>query len=79
MHQPCCRPHLTLAHCFFWCNHACDPIFVIPEVRAIRPAVVGKKEGIAHGPSLDWVGAQYPNGQYAPCAGVRDQTQAWLI
>jgi hypothetical protein len=66
MHQTCRHAHLTLAHCFFSCNHACDRIFVIPEGRAIHSAVVEKK-GIAHGPLLDRAGAGYPNGQYAPC------------
>jgi hypothetical protein len=54
MHQTCRRPHLTLAHCFFSCNHACERIFVIPEGRAIYPAVVEKKKELLAGRC--WIG-----------------------
>ena len=54
MHQTCRRPHLTLAHCLFSCNHACDRIFVISEGRAIHPAVVEKKKELLTG--HHWIG-----------------------
>jgi hypothetical protein len=54
MHQTCRRPHLTLAHCLFSCNHACDRIFVISEGRAIHPAVVEKKKELLTG--RRWIG-----------------------
>jgi hypothetical protein len=73
MHQTCRRPHLTLAYCFFSCNHACDWIFVIPEGWAIHPAVVKKKELLRSG---RWIGLvqdiQMDNMRHA-------SFQSWII